>query len=421
MTLGRFLFALGLGLFLWAACVLCGWNAAHAADCPPTPDWAVGRGPNCELQVDGGPGYDVISFDLRAEGQQRSGQLGFSCPGARDTAHGCPLCNAVVHSSTIDNYRGAKNSDVFHPDTLTNSKFVLVKNTLLANAWVCEGGAWQGPGGISCASGETTSAHADVLQALDFPNGGGWLVVQGSGLLNSDHQIGGIGPLNGSHGYPEGGCKDTEPAGGVLLQDVEIGNTEQVGLAQHYIADCKARCGENCFACESGNQFFIGDDKGQRMRSLWLVAVRAVSPLNFIVPNGVDELVVIGGSGGRNGWPGPLGPGPSTWTGPACPDGLLVGAQYNSLPKGAPTKVYCYHSIPQALADGRVRPPFLQLSLAGWDDDPVPPPPPPPPPPPIACPDPTAEQCAILYPAPPPPAQSCVLAGDAAIRGPRCP
>jgi hypothetical protein len=340
-------------------------HESHAA-CPQTPMWAKGRDPaTCQLLVEGGSSYGMIRFDqekMQFLGPGNSYQP--AGPGAKDVAGGCPTSNLAVWSSKFDNYSAGtkKQMDVSHMNTNSNAKFVLIRDSLFTNAWVCKGGAWSGPNGLSCAAGETSDKHSDLLQIFGLPKDNGWVVLQNTDLLNGDQQIGIWQTPSYQRGAyssssPRGICADPAGTGGMLWQNVRYGNP-----SSSFKSDCLAR-GNARWACAGGNQFVIKGDTGFPFGDVWLVGVQNLSGARFRVMSDVPKIVVIGGSGGRNGWPGPLGPGPSVGPG-TCPNGKLPG-KYNESGT-VDTAVYCYSSIESAIAAGHRPPPFLNLSATGW-------------------------------------------------------
>ncbi len=361
------------------------------AQCPATPKWALGRDPKtCDLIVDGGPDYGQIRFDEERGNYQGPGNS-YRPPsaGANDVANGCPTSNTTVWGSTLDNYSAGakKDEDVSHVNTNSNVKYLFIRDSVYTNAWVCKGGAWSGPNGHRCAAGENSAKHTDVLQLFSPPEDNGWIVLQNSDLTNGDQQIGiwqSPDLQRGSNAGSSGGkCPDRAGTGGMLWHNVKYGNS------QSFVDDCFARGGPE-FACASGNQFVVKGDTPHMFGAIWLVGVQNLSGAKFRVMSNVPKIIVVGGSGGRNGWPGPLGPGKAKGPG-GCPNGKLSG-QYNET--GPVTEVYCYASIERAISAGHRPPPFLHLSAVGWErapDDTTPPPPeePPPttePPPPVAAP-----------------------------------
>lgn len=326
---------------------------AHAQ----VPVWSAGKDAQGRLLVPDGMGHS-IPFDQIRAGVKAPGGWQPSCPGASDKANGCPVCNQVIYGSVQDGYaaQSGKDADLLHVNTNSNVENLLVKDSIFQNAWTCNGGAWS-RGGLSCADKETSKAHVDLIQTIGAPENGGWVVLQGSKFINGDQNTAIIESADKTRGRYDsatktGQCADPAGAGGFVWQDVEIGNSKE------FAADCLARGGPA--SCGSGNQIAMGSTTGS-FGDVWFIGVRNTSGLKIRAGAGVPKIIVIGGSGGRNGWPGPLGPGPVAGDG-TC-NGKVAG---NYGEKAAVTDVYCYPSIEAALAAGHKRPPFLQLSSVGW-------------------------------------------------------
>jgi hypothetical protein len=317
---------------------------------------------------DGDPAPPGGWVDIRADA------LGGPCP-SRDAGH---YCSFIFWNLDLDNYLhpSGKNEDIFQTGPGTSWEYVYFKNSTLANGWKCSGGskAWGGPNGIGCAAGEDSGAHSDGIQAIASFVNDGWFVLQDSALVNAHTQLMLLQDRDTS--YPKGT--------NFLFQGVQLGTTQSFKEARTWIDDCYARGSDT--PCEN-NRATIGHPAKQ----MWIVDVWGNVPFSRL--SGIkDKLVIVNtgcgsrGCGGSieyaNGWPWSYlresvkGPG-------VCPNGLI---DTNPAGSGDVAAVFCYTSLENALAD-RVTstsnvgdcppphcphkaPPFIRLSVAGWQTPP---------------------------------------------------
>jgi hypothetical protein len=115
-------------------------------------------------------------------------------------------------------------------------------------------------------------------------------------------------------------------------------------------------------------------NNGNRLEALWYIEVQNLRGVTTNIDGAMfSKVISIGGSGGGRGWPGALkgvDQGPGT-----CPNGLVATDGFaKSTRQDVP--IYCYAAIEDALADTscphcpHLRPPFIELSTAGWRDAP---------------------------------------------------
>jgi hypothetical protein len=362
------------------------------AVCPPLPSWALryDNQTSCNLIVDAGGTWGQLTIVVDKHDGTASGyggsdndsaylQSGPTCPGSHTC--GAPnSCNKVIYNYNYDGYseNRAKNADEIHGLITSEDwiKHLWYRDVFMGNNWFCEGIPWSGPNGLSCGTNDRNPGnHPDIIECLEGPDDGGWVVYQNVDMLNEDAV---------QYGYPwcpndelGNGCNDPKGPGGALMQNVRVGNVQKAGLATTFITDCNRRKGTtNDPECNGDMQIFMGTwanwGNKRPMPVVWLVGVQSLGDQNWRFESGndqqVNKFVVVQGGGGSNGWPGPLGPGPMNGGG-TCPNGMLPNKDYHG---GTPvTRVYCYDYIETALADGHERPPFINLSPVGWRNPPT--------------------------------------------------
>lgn len=360
---GRLLFGALCALFLAPATA----GAIDPARCredgvTEVPGFASGRDGNQCLMIDPGNGDAPIPFQYEAFHRRGVG----ACDGGegmpvKESGAGCEngQCLSLLLWDTVaDNYThpGCKNKDVLFIGNGYAWQYIYFKDTHWLNGWKCQGGPWKGPGNLSCAAGEDSSAHADNWQIRGHPVNGGWMVVQDSEIVNSHIQLM-IHQTQSEYG----------PNGSVSFQGVRFETSNSpVGAAQHWIDDCIAR-GEDADNCR-GNRGQIG----YNAKEYWLIDVWGNSPFKNWPVDDLGKLIVVntgcsktgcnGTRGFNNGWPHPLiksEQGPNT-----CPNGRMAS------PFTGVKEFYCYTSLEQA---GRFHklPPFANLSTAGWENPPA--------------------------------------------------
>jgi hypothetical protein len=354
----------------------------------PTPSWATRDAQGC-LVVDAGPGWGPLTFMVHSYGLQGVGsnqdQPGNGvdregCPGS--WGPGCPPCNVALWNNAFDNYApaatgGGHDRDMFQFNPSSVTRHILIRDTTIQNSWNCGGKCWAGSNGHFCRRGAIDENHSDLIQGWGGSpmNDGGWLVVQNSVLRNADVELGQLTEANLVRGV-NSQCADSGP-GGVLLQGVTFDQQDA------FAAECRAR--GHTWTCERGNYFAIFGNGGTGVQwgPIWLVNVQNTKGATLrLVGDPTRSVIVIGGSGGGNGWPGPLtGVGGSIAPRP-CSNGVYAtGNEYDMELQDSPRmKIYCYTSIEAALTDTfdavtcpdcpHQRPPFLGLSAAGWQNPP---------------------------------------------------
>ncbi len=378
-----------------AAGALCGGDAAAQsgrwAACQPgapTPSWAARDAQGC-LVVDAGPGWGPLTFGLHSynlqgvgsnQDQPGNGVDREGCPGSWGA--GCPPCNVALWDNRFDNYApastgGGHDRDLFQWNASSVTRHVLIRDSLLERSWNCGGKCWAGPNGHTCRRGAIDENHSDLFQGWGGSpmNDGGWLVIQNSTLRNADVEVGQLSGADLVRGVSSQ-CADSGP-GGVLLQGVVFDQQDA------FANECRLR--GHSWSCDTGNYFAIFGNGGRGVQwgPIWLVGVENRKGVALrLVGDPSRSVIVIGGSGGANGWPGPLtGAGRSIAPRP-CSNGVYAtGNEFDAELADSPRmKIYCYTSIEAALADTydavtcpdcpHPRPPFLALSAAGWQSPP---------------------------------------------------
>jgi hypothetical protein len=266
-------------------------------------------------------------------------------------------CTYLYWDMHLDNYlsRAAKNDDILTFGAGSAMEYLYFKDSTLLNGWACKGEAWTGgPNEILSCPASTSSAHSDGFQMIGSMTNDGWFIFQDSKLVNGHTQL--MLFQSGDDRYPTGGS--------FLFQGSHVGTTQKAGLAEHWIDDCYSR-GSNT-PCE--NNRATADHPANEV---WLVDVygnvrikfSSVSDKIIIVNTGCDENGCNGEMGFKNGWPHPWSAaskeGPGT-----CPDGFIGECSATD------AKCYCYNSLEKAKIDNKL-PPFVHLSDAGWEGEPV--------------------------------------------------
>src|SRR4030095_11278445 len=88
----------------------------------------------------------------------------------KEEGGGCPggeCLSLLLWDTVADNYSnpGCKNKDVLFIGNVYGWQYLFFKDTHWLNGWKCQGGpGWSAPGGLSCAPGEDSDAHADGWQ-----------------------------------------------------------------------------------------------------------------------------------------------------------------------------------------------------------------------------------------------------------------
>jgi hypothetical protein len=238
-----------------------------------------------------------------------------------------------------------------------------------------------------------TDGHEDLIQIQETIGGGGWFVVQDSLFRNADEnmfmQVGsganGFGNGPGSDPacyYPEG----QRHTGGVSFQGVDFGPNVGTDLdGQAYSGSAQINIG--------------GTHSDEALGEVWLIDVILDSSYQGIgIWDKTKKVVVVGGTGGTRGWPGPLkvrygtnalteSNCPSAWSGTTClHNGLLNGADGSTPNQGIPYSwdgskgdnpadgvipVYYYDNIEAAIKDGHAAPRFARRSCSGWANPPI--------------------------------------------------
>ncbi len=359
------------------------------AGCEPggvTPSWATRDASGCLVVPGGGSWgnqtFKIHSYNLQNVGsnqdQPGNGSDREGCPGSWGS--GCPTCNVVMWNNAFSNYSpastgGGHDRDLFQFNSNSVVRHLLIKNTTIQNSWNCNGGSWSGPNGHSC-SGQVDGNHSDLFQGWRGPiNDGGWMVVQDSVLKNADVEFGQFSEPNLVRGT-NGQCSDSG-SGGFLFQGVTLDQEAA------FKTECRTR--GFTWSCDQGNYLAIfgAGGSGPQWGPVWFVNVvnRAGVTLR-LTSDPAPSVIVIGGSGGRNGWPGPLTGAGGTGPGTACNNGLYApGSRYDGESSSPRMKIYCYDSIESALTDTydattcpdcpHRRPPFIELSAAGWQNPPT--------------------------------------------------
>lgn len=323
-----------------------------------TPPFAT-RGADGCTYVDPGNGDAPVRFQFESYHKRTVGPAcGDSGIIAKVEGGGCPngQCLSLIHLDNVaDNYTNArcKNKDVLFIGNGYAWEQLFFKNTRWYNGWKCQGGAWDGPGSLGCASGEDSGAHADNLQIRGHPVNGGWFVMQDSEIVNSHIQL-----------MIYQTQSESGPNGSVSFQGVRFETSDEpVGAAQHWISDCIDR-GEEVSSC-TGNRANVG----YNAKEFWLIDVWGNSVFSHWGPTDLKKLIVVNTGcsrtgcgeaeiGYNNGWPHPLvksaTPGPRD-----CPNGKIP-----PLVSGI-KEMFCYTSLEEAAKVHKL-PPFANLSTAGW-------------------------------------------------------
>ncbi len=349
-----------------AVLMILGLHLPARAVCPPTPAWATCVGD--KLQVDAGGSYGTVDFELADLGDQWS----------QATAVGDPLANAsyggqhpyatlgsctpqdwIVYDLThdpgleVDGYSGAgcsapgccdgygecgPTNDLLHIWGITAKRHVFIKNFDAANAFRSEAGD-----------------HTDVLQQFQGTDFGGWAVLQDSTFTNSDDQhlqiatnedyvptLSGTDPscgIQNGTGGPDDGMK------GLVLQNVMTANLSA------FNADCLARKGPGEF-CPASNNF-----GAVKKMALWFIET-SINPCPALYDR-VDPVVIVG----TNQPPCYLDP---SWVGNRYFYGSIeqaLSASYSTC-QSKPISERPDECDPDDFP--HQRPPFIQLSEAGW-------------------------------------------------------
>lgn len=335
---------------------------ANAAGCQyEKPDWAEYQDPDtCDIYVKGQEG----NIQFHAVGQLSEHDTpGSKSPRFVDHLNAlggrCGLGNALWWNNHVHN--APQGADLTNPNSNSHLGYFYIKDSV-------HEGTKHGPGG-----------HEDLLQLQGAINNGSWLVIQDTLFKNADTnalmQVG-----SGDHGYGNGpgssySCNDPfGGTGGVLFQGMTIGPNDPgyTGSAQ------------------------IGVGKpGRVLPEIWFVDVE-YNGLGVAIFEGVEKIVVVGGSGGNKGWPGPLKvryprdsiteascPAGGWQNGQCCPNGLVNtnhqvmnwDGRKGDNPSNGAIPVYCYDSVDKALAHQvngvnlHKAPPFIALSTSGWEGE----------------------------------------------------
>ncbi|MEM7412878.1 MAG: hypothetical protein AAF430_21780 [Myxococcota bacterium] len=382
----------------WVVALAVGLLAeAASAQCPATPNWASSRNPgNCDLTVNAGPGYGDITF-LAKRARERKNSTGTWFPSCRNnegnqpalSLGACETCNVMAHGGSI--LTVPNGGDGVQGSNIQKVKWLYIKE----ETW----GDITDPGG---------QFHPDIVQFFDgLSHLGGWIVFQDTTLRNiqSTHQIVNIGGWKkgvDAYGHPNNNCTDNVGSGGMLFHNVVVGNTNP-----------------NAYGIGAKSQH--GSNNNHDLPAYWHIGVTTTNTAGWDIRDNIEKVIVVGGSGATDGWPGslrssrghdrinaaecPAGGWGRVNPGECCPNGRVnpTGKDFNteSFAPGV-TPIYCYDSIEAAVADGHAEPPFVRLSAVGWANPPAsatgganpgsgvddttgggggsPPPPPPPPP-----------------------------------------
>jgi len=342
------------------------------------PDFSMGRDGNQCLMIDPGNGDAPVPFQY--ETFHKTG-ISVGCdspqnPGVEriehnmDTYGRCPTqfngqyCSQIFWDVTWDNYLdpACRNEDGLFFSGGMGLELLYFKNSKILNTWKCAGGNWTGPNGLRC-NGEDSNAHTDGIQMRNMPSNGGWVIYQDVTFLNGRNLH-----------YLHQGAAKYGAHGNILFQGTHWGRTTSpVGEATNWVADCKAR-GGNDDICERGRSSI-----GYPAQEVWVIDTYGTTPFNLKAL--YDKIVVVNtgcgtnGCGGEiqfdDGWPHPMGGsgnGPGT-----CPNGQIPKECGGGSNNGT---CYCYTSLENALSDTSCpdcphkAPPFVHLSAAGWENPP---------------------------------------------------
>jgi hypothetical protein len=363
------------------------------------PPFAKGRDANGCLVVDPGNGDADILFQYEEYNKKGVADYGTQCKstttvireldasdhGKCRTRDKAPLadnqCTYIAWNVTIDNYLDdcAQNEDI-HKASWSGRENTLWYNVNLFNGWKCKdtvAGGWSGPNGLRCNGGETTSKHTDGLQLNGPANNGGWFAMIDSKIVNAGISLLRMGSVPDGQGFG--------PKPNLLVQGFEAAQKQSVGEARTYFDDCDARGTDSC----RDNRIDMATD----WDAVWLVDV--YGNVHFDGFHGDTNKVIVVNTGcNEQGCDGTIGYNSRNWPHPVsgamngpgvCPNGLIT--QSVAASDGSVKATFCYTSLEKALADTptstanqgdcpsaycpHVRPPFIHLSSAGWENPPT--------------------------------------------------
>jgi hypothetical protein len=322
-------------------------RAADAA-CPTVPGWS--QCVSNKLTVDAGGSWGQIDFE---DATYRPPFTQGDAVWPDTPRSGCTPKDWIFYDSVYDGYNGASpphctsygacggTNVLVQIWSESNLRHVLFKNLTIKNAFRSDGGQ-----------------HMDNLQTYKAVDFGGWIVIQDSTVKNSDDENLQLGSLNavGTNWNNSTTCESGANMGGLVLQNVTVAQESS------FIADCQSRKGAGGY-CGGVNGL-----QADNPITVWLIDVHfSAGPFSVYETGGPIILI---GDNPNYGW---------------------VSGRFNG-------RRYYYDSIEEALAATRSscdalpsnrhpdgcntadfphkRPPFINLSTAGWAGTPAPPLPP---------------------------------------------
>lgn len=343
------------------------FSGASWGNCPDVPGWAKQNGLNGSFDAECNFTVDGITFrnDENLWGVTLEGSKSPSYSWNDQVKKDCQLENVIYNNVVRQNAN--EGHDLMNPSMESHIRHFVIKDSVLRGTRHVNGG------------------HEDILQPYRALSDGGWLVIQDSVAKDADENMFmNVGTAQEGYGngpgdefrcddkvMPPGSTPGVYGSGGVLFQGLTLDR--------------------NASGYNGYNQIDIGGP-GPALPEVWLVETHYNYGIGINFYDTVGKVVVVGGSGGTKGWPGPLkarrtngdkmteascpAGGWDSQTQTCCPNGRVnVKGQVFSWqssngagddPKNGAIPIYCYDSIENALRDGHKAPPFLDWSKTGW-------------------------------------------------------